>query len=144
MIAPDVNVLVQAYRAEAADHAQSARWLQQAVSSAEALALVDSVITGYVRVATNPRIYEIPTPPDVALAIVDELLAAPRVTRISPGPRHWRIFAELCRATGARGNLVSDAAHAAVAIEHGATWVTFDRDFARFPGLRTEFLAPGA
>lgn len=138
MIAPDVNVLIQAYREDAEGHEQSALWLEQAVAGSEVLALVDSVITGYIRIATNPRIYANPTPPDVALALIEELLAEPGVTRISAGPRHWRIFADLCRATGARGNLVSDVAHAAVAIEHGATWVTFDRDFARFPGLRWE------
>lgn len=73
-----------------------------------------------------------------ALAHIDQLRRNPSVIAISPGPRHWEIFADLCREVAARGSLVADAAHAAVAIEHGATWVTFDRDFGRFPGLRWE------
>ena len=87
---------------------------------------------------TNPRVYVTPTPLDMALEQVDQLVAFPRTTWLQPGPRHWQIFSRLCREADARGNLASDAAHAAVAIEHGATWVTLDRDFARFPGLRWE------
>ncbi|MEN8376929.1 MAG: PIN domain-containing protein, partial [Gemmatimonadota bacterium] len=53
-----------------------------------------------------------------------------------PGPRHWSIFRDLCEAVDARGNLVPDAYLAALAIENGAEWITTDRDFTRFPGLR--------
>ena len=55
---------------------------------------------------------------------------------IAPGPRHWGIFAGLCRTTGVRGNLVPDAYLAALAIESGSEWISTDRDYARFPGLR--------
>ena len=58
------------------------------------------------------------------------------VVRATPGPRHWETVERLCRAADARGNLVAAAQRAAVAIELGATWVTLDRDFTRFPGLR--------
>jgi predicted nucleic acid-binding protein len=64
------------------------------------------------------------------------VLAGPGAVRVRPGSRHWGIFSRLCREVGARGNVVPDAFHAALAIEHGATWVTTDRGFARFPGLR--------
>jgi hypothetical protein len=55
---------------------------------------------------------------------------------VTPGSRHWTLFLDLCRKAGAKGNLVSDAYHAALAIESGCEWITTDRDFARFPGLR--------
>jgi predicted nucleic acid-binding protein len=55
---------------------------------------------------------------------------------VSPGRKHWEIFLRLCREGDARGNLVSDAYHAALAIENGCEWITTDRDFARFPGLK--------
>jgi predicted nucleic acid-binding protein len=55
---------------------------------------------------------------------------------VRPGPRHWEIFVDLCRAGRATGKLVPDAFHAAVAIEHGCEWVTTDADFSRFPGFR--------
>jgi len=54
---------------------------------------------------------------------------------VSPGERHWDIFTRLCKLADAKGNLVSDPFHAALAIESGAEWITTDRDFARFPGL---------
>jgi predicted nucleic acid-binding protein len=53
-----------------------------------------------------------------------------------PGVRHWSIFADLCRASNARGNLVQDAWFAALAIESGCEWITLDRDYAKFPELR--------
>src|SRR5438034_1288223 len=64
------------------------------------------------------------------------LLEQPQCMLIQPGARHWRIFAELCVAADARGNLASDAWHAALALEAGCEWITLDRDYARFPGLK--------
>lgn len=55
--------------------------------------------------------------------------------RIAPGPRHWEIFARLCRESNAKGNLVADAYLAALAIEFGCEWVSTDGDYARFKGL---------
>jgi len=55
---------------------------------------------------------------------------------VSPGRRHWEIFTELCKAAAAKGNLVTDAYFAALAIESGSEWITADRDFARFPDLK--------
>lgn len=136
MLIPDVNVLVAAHRADAPQHPIARDWLTGAVAGRQALGVTDAVLAGFVRVVTHPRIFTTPTPLEVALAQVGALCAAPGVLRVQPGPRHWEVFAELCLAGAARGNLVADAAHAAVAIEAGATWVSFDRDFARFPGLR--------
>lgn len=78
--------------------------------------------------------------PPVAIAEALEFAAAlraqPNVVLISPGARHWEIFEGLCRAAEAKGNLVADAYLAALAIESGSEWITSDRDFSRFPGLR--------
>ncbi|MGM7671008.1 type II toxin-antitoxin system VapC family toxin [Microbacterium sp. A93] len=135
---PDVNVLVHAHRHDSVEHEWLAPWLQEHVNADEQLGLADSVISGFVRVTTHPRIFSEPTPLVAALEQIEALLQHPGVTRISAGTRHWEIFSGLCRGADARGNLISDAAHAAVAIEHSATFVTLDRDFARFPGLRWE------
>jgi len=70
-----------------------------------------------------------------ALAFVDALESQPNVLRLPPGERHWEIFRALAAAAEARGNLVADAWLAALALERGCTWITSDRDFARFPGL---------
>ena len=90
------------------------------------------------RVVTHPRLFREPSPLAVALDFADALRGSPATQRLSPGERHWPIFVDLCRRVGATGNVVPDAFLAALAIEHGATWVTADRTFGRFPGLRWE------
>lgn len=132
---PDVNVLVAAFREDSADHRDMKAWLEDAVNGPDMVGLGDAVASGFVRVVTHRRIFAQPTPVAEAIAQIDSLLKADGVVRISPGRSHWGIFSHLCREADARGNLVSDAAHAATAIEAGATWVSLDRDFARFPGL---------
>jgi toxin-antitoxin system PIN domain toxin len=136
MLAVDVNVLVSAFHQGAPDHASMRAWLESAVNGDEHVGVSEAVATGTVRVLTHPRVFDPPADVDTAVALVGALLDHPNVVVLSPGPRHWRRFAELCRASGARGNLVADAAHAATAIEHNATFVTKDRDYARFPDLR--------
>lgn len=136
MNVPDVNVLVGALRADAPRHAELRSWLEAALRGPEPVGLTDAVLGGTVRVLTHPRVFARPTPLPEALALVDALRAHPNAVRAAAGPRHWDLVAALCRAADARGNLVADAQHAAVAIEHGATWVSQDRDFARFPSLR--------
>ncbi len=136
MIIPDVNVLVAAFRVDATHHERTRPWLQEAVAGGESLGLTPHVIGGTARILTHRRIFAVPSSPAEVFTLFDDLLAADGVVRVCPGPRHYEVFADLCQSADARGALVADAQHAAVAIEHGATWVTLDRDFARFPGLR--------
>jgi predicted nucleic acid-binding protein len=87
--------------------------------------------------SSSPRIFDPHRPRwDRALAFVSELREHDHLIVLAPGPRHWRIFFDLCRRFKARGDLVADAYHAALALETGAEWITTDRDDARFPGLR--------
>jgi toxin-antitoxin system PIN domain toxin len=134
MLIPDVNVLVAAYRDVAEHHEQARPWLESALSGPEPVGVTDAVLAGVVRVVTNPRIFRPPTATARAVEQMSDVRSATQLVR--PGRGWWSIFARLCEQVGARGPLVADAAHAATAIEAGATWVTFDRDFARFPGLR--------
>lgn len=136
---PDVNVLVGVFRDDGPHHEQAVAWLARTLGEGRNVRLTPAVVAGFLRVASNPRIFRQPMPVDDASRKIDTLLESPLVSWAMPGPQHWRLFTDLCRETGARGNVVSDAAIAAVAIEHGATVVTFDRDFRRFPGLRCEF-----
>ncbi len=136
MLMPDVNILVGAYRTDAEHHDALLRWLESAVNGSESVGLTDAVLEGFVRIVTHPRVFVEPTPVAAALDQAEAIRTAPGVLRVAPGERHWPIFADLCRRGAARGNLVADAAHAATAIESGATWISLDRDFARFPGLR--------
>lgn len=88
------------------------------------------------RVVTHPRIFVAPTAPPTALAFASALHDHPNAVPIAPGSRHWEIFVRLCAEVSANGNLVPDAYLAALAIESGSEWITTDRNFARFRGLR--------
>ena len=132
----DVNVLVYAHRADAPSHAAYLTWLTGVVNGDAAYGMSELVLGGFLRVVTHPRVFNPPSTLEAALAFADALRQQPNCVPINPGRRHWPIFVDLCRAAGARGNLVPDAYLAALAIESGSDWITTDRDFARFPGLR--------
>lgn len=136
MILLDVNILVGAHREDAESHGDLREWLERELQGVAPVAVTDLVLSGFVRVVTHPRVFREPTPLSVSLQFVEDLRTREGVRVVAPGPRHWGIFADLCRRTSARGNLVPDAYHAAVAMEQGCEWVTLDRGFARFPGLR--------
>ncbi|HEY3119556.1 MAG TPA: type II toxin-antitoxin system VapC family toxin [Vicinamibacteria bacterium] len=136
MLLPDVNVLVYAYRADAPGHRDYRRWLERLVLGEEAFGVSELVLSGFLRVVTHPHVFDPPTPVEDALAFADAVRLQPQAVRVAPGDRHWGIFARLCGGTAARGNLVADAYLAALAIESGCEWVTTDRDYSRFPGLR--------
>ena len=136
MILVDVNVLVNAHRPDAVNHSKYQRWLEDALDSDVVCGLSDLALSGMVRIVTHPQIFPDPTPLDIALGFADQLREHPGCILVSPGERHWEIFTRLCKAAGAKGNLISDAYFAALAMESGAEWITADRDYARFPGLR--------
>ena len=136
MLAPDVNVLVYAFREELPEHEACRRWLEHTVQADAAFGLFDLVVSGFLRVVTHPRVFKTPTPLDAALYFADVLRTRQNCVLVQPGPRHWPIFDRLCRTSRARGNLVADAYLAALAIESGSEWVTTDRDYGSFPGLR--------
>jgi toxin-antitoxin system PIN domain toxin len=129
-------VLVYASREDAPEHPQYREWLATAAASEEAFGISELVLSAVVRIVTNPRILAEPAPLGRAFEFTASLREQPNALIVSPGPRHWDIFARLCQESGARGNLVTDAYLAALAIESGSEWITTDRDFARFPGLR--------
>ncbi|WP_433788125.1 type II toxin-antitoxin system VapC family toxin [Actinomycetospora sp. CA-101289] len=136
MLLADVNVLVYAHRPESDRHEERRTWLAEALTADEPFGVSELVLSGFLRIVTHHRVYLEPTPPVQAVAFCDAVLSGPSTVRVRPGSRHWTIFRGLCQEVGARGNVVPDAFHAALAMEHGATWVTTDRGFARFPGLR--------
>jgi toxin-antitoxin system PIN domain toxin len=132
----DVTVLVYAFRADAPGHAAHRAWVEKLVGSDEAYAVSDHVLAGFLRVVTHPRVFHPPTPLKPALAFAHAFRERTNAVPLAPGARHWSIFTRLCREAEARGNLVPDAWLAALAIESGCEFVTTDRDYARFPGLR--------
>lgn len=131
----DVNVLVYAHRPEAPEHDRYLEWLEAARRADEPLGLSDLVLSGFLRVVTHPRVFADPTPLDVALDFTEQLRTTPNAVPLDPGDRHWGIFTRLCRDADVRGNRVPDAYLAAMAVEHGGTWYSADRGFARFADL---------
>jgi uncharacterized protein len=111
-------------------------WLSHLVNAESAYACSDHVLAGFLRIVTHPRAFVRPDSLTDAMGSVDAVRDPPNCVRVSPGPSHWSIFTRLGRHVDARGNLVPDAFFAALAIESGSEWVTLDRDYARFPGLR--------
>ncbi len=146
MLLPDVNVLIYAHVEDSVpDHAEYAGWLARLAGGPEPFALSILVLSGFIRVVTNPRILGSPSTLDQAFAFVSSLAERPNARIVGPGPDHLAILERLCRESGATGKLVADAQHAAVAIEHGCTMVSVDSDFSRFPGLRWRHpLSPGS
>jgi toxin-antitoxin system PIN domain toxin len=132
----DVNVLVYAHRQDLEEHDDYRRLLERLANDDEPLGLSDAVLSGFVRVLTNRRIFVEPTPAGQAWGAVDDLLAAPAAMRLRPGERHWTAFRALCADVEARGNDVPDAYLAAYAVENNAEWLSADRGFARFRRVR--------
>ncbi|HEX3779343.1 MAG TPA: type II toxin-antitoxin system VapC family toxin [Pseudonocardiaceae bacterium] len=136
MLLPDVNVLVYAFWKDHERYEDYYAWLASSLTGSEPVGISELVLSGFIRVVTNRRIYVEPATTKAALNFCDAVLHGPAAIPVRPGARHWGIFADLCGQVNARANLVQDTFHAALAIEHDATWITADRDFARFPGLR--------
>jgi toxin-antitoxin system PIN domain toxin len=132
----DVNVLVYSHRKDAPRHEECRRWLDRVLKSDEPFGVNDQILSGVLRITTHPKVFDPPSPVDRVLRFVEQVRDHESAVPVVPGPRHWAIFTDLCRGTGARGNLVPDAYFAALAIESGCEWVTTDRDYSRFPGLR--------
>jgi uncharacterized protein len=133
---PDVNLLVYAADEKAVQHKQARAWVETTLSGEETVAFTWLALIGFVRISTNPRIFQNPWGAGKALDVVDGWLAQPAVTVVHPTNRHAAVLRDLLTPLGVAGNLTSDAHLAALAIEHGATLYSCDNDFSRFSGLR--------
>jgi uncharacterized protein len=136
MILPDVNVLIYAFRQDVVQHAICRPWLDGVVEGDARFGISPLTLAAVVRVTTNPRSYRVPSTIEEAFRYCDILLGQPHCQIVEPGERHWNIFKRLCIETDTRGSRVTDAWFAALAIEWGCDWITLDRDYARFPGLK--------
>lgn len=133
----DVNLLLYAYAPEVPQHAAASRWLTSAFSGSAVTLLPWVSILGFIRIATDHRVFEEALSATKAIAIVDSWLARKSVSVIEPGPEHWNVLQHMIVDAQVAGRHITDAHLAALAIEHGATLCTTDRGFARFPGLST-------
>jgi uncharacterized protein len=136
VILVDANLLLYAYHPRAAQHESSRAWLETVLSGPDPVHFAWVTLWAFLRIATNPRVFDRPLSAAEAEAAISSWLAQPVAGILEPGERHWDILRGLVRRSQATGPLVMDAVLAAIALEHGATVCTTDRDFTRFSELK--------
>ncbi len=135
MIIPDVNLLLYAEIAAFPEHPAARRWWENLLDGNDEVGIVAVAMFGFIRLATNPRVFSPPLAVEDALDRVEKWLSRPQVRVVVPGPRHIEIAFRLLRSLGTAANLTTDTQLAASAIENGATLCSNDSDFGRFAGL---------
>lgn len=136
MFLMDVNALVYAHREDTPKHNAYREWLESIINGNIAYGYSELVLSGFLRVVTHPRVFEVPSPLSSAIRFVSQIKAARHAVRLTPGPMHWKIFLQCIEQIDAKGNDIPDAYHAALAMEWNCIWVTTDQGFKRFKGLK--------
>lgn len=135
MLLVDANVLLHAVNSDAREHAAARGWLGEALGGGEAVAFAWTVVLAFLRLSTHRAVFARPLTGSQASKVAEDWLSAGPAVTVEPTQRHLPLVRGLLEASGTAGNLVGDAHLAALALEHGATVVSFDRDFARFEGV---------
>lgn len=136
MVIVDANVLVYAADAASVHHARTREWLDSTLAGTESVGFAWVVLLAFIRLTTNASVFPHPLGPDQAIDQVERWLGAPAALTVAPTPRHPSILRALLTEVGTAGNLTTDAHLAALAVEHAAEIVSYDRDFGRFTGVR--------
>ena len=136
MILVDANILLYAEDQLSPRHAAARSWWDAQLSGASPVCLCWTVLAAFVRIGTNPRVFEHPLSLDQAASRVQSWLDQPCMRIVRPTERHWTVFRNMLLEGQASGNFVTDAHLAALAVEHGCELISTDADFSRFPGLR--------
>ena len=131
----DANVLIYAVNESDPKHLAARTWLDDALNAPTVVGFSWTVLLAFLRLTTKVGLHPDPLTTTAALDIVDAWLAQPSSVVVEPTVRHPAVLRALLSEHGTGGNLTSDAHLAALAVEHGATVVTFDADFARFAGV---------
>jgi hypothetical protein len=134
----DANVLIYAVNSESAFHRQSKSWLDRALGESEPVGFAWLVLLAFWRIVTHPSVFAEPIDTETAGTIVETWLSQPAALVVQPTLRHLALLQGLLAPTGTGANLVNDAHLAALSLEHGATIVSYDADFSRFPGIRLQ------
>lgn len=132
----DANVLLYAVNEDAGQHDRARAWLDGALNGSETVGFAWIALLAFLRLATRPGLFPRPLPVEAATDTVEQWLAQPPAVLVEPTRRHPAVLRDLLARVGTGGNLVNDAHLAALAVEHNAGVVSFDGDFARFPGVR--------
>lgn len=136
MILPDVNILIHAVNADSPRNELIRGWWDNCLSDTIPVYVPWAVILGFVRISTNPRLFNFPLSIEEASAYITSWLDQPPVRIIVPGDGHWQLVEKLLKKAGTAGNLTSDAHLAALAIQWDCILYSTDTHFARFEGLK--------
>lgn len=136
MLLLDVNVVLAAHRVDHPLHDEIRPWFDRLLAGDEDFSVPILVWASFLRLATNTRVFAVPTPRADAFAFIAAVVAQPHHLLLGPGPRHLALLHRACDEADATGNLVPDAVLAALAAEHGCDIASLDRDFARFSSVR--------
>ena len=132
----DANLLIYAINEAAPEHQAARAWLSEQLNGSRRVGLPWQSLTAFIRIATHPRAFDEPVTPEEAWERVGDWIAAPAAWIPQPGPNYADVLGELVVHHDVRGNIVPDAALAALALEHGLVLCSTDTDFARFTELR--------
>ncbi len=136
----DVNVVLAAHRSDHVHYAVAGNWFLDVLAGTAPFAVPLVVWASFLRLVTNRRIFDPPTPLADAFAFLEGTCAQPHHRLLHPGPTHLQLLRRICMEANATADLIPDAVIAAIALEHGAVVVSLDRDFARFPSI--DFIVP--
>ncbi|MFQ5704431.1 MAG: type II toxin-antitoxin system VapC family toxin [Gemmatimonadales bacterium] len=136
MILVDANLLVYSFAQDLPQHDRAREWLDDRLNGTTRVGLPWESLLAFVRLVSNPRIFERPAPVPRAWRQVEEWLAVEQAWIPLPTPRHQDVLGGVLKEIAGRANLVPDAHLAALAIEHGLTVCSSDGDFARFSDVR--------
>ncbi len=136
MILVDANILLYAEDELSPHHDKARAWWDAALSGISPVCLCWTVLGAFIRIGTNPRVFEQPLSLDQAMSRVQSWMNQPCTRIVNPTERHWAVFQQMLRQGQAVANLVTDAHLAALAIEHGCELISTDSDFSRFTGIK--------
>jgi toxin-antitoxin system PIN domain toxin len=139
---PDANVLLHAVNRSAEQHPAARSWLEVSLGGSEPVGFTWVALLAFLRLSTRRGLFPTPLDAETATTYVEEWLGQPPARIVHPTGRHLAVLRGLLLEAGTAGNLTTDAHLAAVTIEHGAELWSFDRDFARFGGLRWRHPSP--
>jgi toxin-antitoxin system PIN domain toxin len=121
---------------DAANHSAYRQWLESIINGQASFGYSELVLSGFLRIVTHPKVFEIPSTLSSAICFAEQIRGLPNAVCLAPGAMHWKIFKECLEQINATGNDMPDAYHAALAMEWGCEWVTADKGFKRFKGLK--------
>ncbi len=136
MILVDANILLYAEDSLHPRNRKARTWWDDQLSGSRSICLCWTVLSAFIRIGTNPRVFEHPISLEQAVARVQSWLEQPCARVVRPTDRHWTVFQQMLSDGQAVANLVTDAHLAALAIEHGCQLASTDSDFARFSRLK--------